>query len=166
MVQLSDLVPGGAHTYSKGNDQFSSNVPELIVYGSGSHIFDDTGKEYIDCAMGLTSVSVGHGNAEIVDAVYKTISKGTNFSRPALLELEAAQYFLDEVAHAHDMVKFTKNGSSATTAAVKLARAYTNKEEVLIPKGFPFFSYDDWFITSNELQTRYSGLHKEFNKAL
>ena len=58
-----------------------------------------------------------------------------------------AQY-LDEVAHAHDMVKFTKNGSSATTAAVKLARAYTNKEEVLIPKGFPFFSYDDWFITS------------------
>jgi glutamate-1-semialdehyde 2,1-aminomutase len=67
-----------------------------------------------------------------------------NFQRPAALELEAAQTFLDAVGT--DMVKFAKHGSSVTTAAVKLARAYTGRRKVAIVKEQPFFSFDDWFI--------------------
>jgi glutamate-1-semialdehyde 2,1-aminomutase len=48
------------------------------------------------------------------------------------------------------MIKFAKNGSSVTTAAVKLARAYTGRDLILVPEGHPFYSYDDWFIGSTE----------------
>lgn len=144
--KFNSLIPGGAHTYSKGHDQFPANAPAAIVSGSGAWVFDDVGQKFIDCAMGLTSVSIGHGNEHVARAVYDAALNGTNFSKPAVLELVAAEFFLENVAPHHDMVKFTKNGSTATTAALKLARAYTGREKVLVPKEFPFFSYDDWFI--------------------
>ena len=144
--RLNAVIPGGAHTYSKGHDQFPINSPALIKYGKGAWLFDEENNEYLDCAMGLTSVSIGHGDDEIATAVYNAALLGANYSKPALLELEAAEFFLSNVAPQHDMVKFTKNGSTATTAALKLARAFTGREKVLVPAQFPFFSYDDWFI--------------------
>ena len=71
---------------------------------------------------------------------------GTNFTRPSPLELECAEAFLDLVVDGAEMVKFTKDGSTATTAALKLARAYTGRDLVAICAEHPFFSYDDWFI--------------------
>ena len=56
-----------------------------------------------------------------------------------------AKEFLDLVPK-HQMIKFTKNGSTATSAAVKLARAKTNRKYIAFPSDQPFFSYDDWFI--------------------
>lgn len=144
--RLNAVIPGGAHTYSKGHDQFPINSPTVIKHGEGAWIFDEENRKYLDCAMGLTSVSIGHGDSEIAGAVYNAALLGTNYSKPAMIELEAAEFFLSNVAPHHDMVKFTKNGSTATTAALKLARAYTGREKVLVPAQFPFFSYDDWFI--------------------
>ena len=144
--KINDLIPGGAHTYSKGHDQFPDNAPALIQRGSGAWVYDENGDRYLDCAMGLTSVSLGHGDKEVAEAVYQAALDGTNYSKPAMLELIAAEFFLKNVAPHHDMVKFTKNGSTATTAAIKLARAATGREKVLVPEQFPFFSYDDWFI--------------------
>lgn len=144
--RLNSVIPGGAHTYSKGHDQFPENAPSLIEFGEGAWVFDENGNKFVDCAMGLTSVSLGHGDKEVARAVYESALRGTNYSKPALMELKAAEYFLAQVAPQHDMVKFTKNGSTAVTAALKLARAYTGREKVLVPKEFPFFSYDDWFI--------------------
>ena len=144
---IHDLVPGGAHTYSKGDDQFPINAPAAISHGKGAHVWDLDGNEYIDCSMGLTSVSIGHGYEPIVQAVCDAASKGTNFQRPAAIELDAAKLFLDTV-QSGDMVKFAKNGSSVTTAAVKLARAYTGKQRVALCREHNFFSYDDWFIVT------------------
>lgn len=144
--RLNSVIPGGAHTYSKGHDQFPENAPSLIEFGEGAWVFDENGNKFVDCAMGLTSVSLGHGDKEVAKAVYESALRGTNYSKPAAMELKAAEYFLAQVVPHHDMVKFTKNGSTATTAALKLARAYTGREKVLVPKEFPFFSYDDWFI--------------------
>ena len=70
---------------------------------------------------------------------------GTNFARPAAIELEAAEAFVDLIDSA-DMVKFAKNGSDATTAAVRLARAATGRDGVIVCADQPFFSTDDWFI--------------------
>jgi glutamate-1-semialdehyde 2,1-aminomutase len=143
---LIDLVPGGCHTYSKGPDQFPSNAPGTILKGRGARILGCDERWYIDWGMGLTSVSLGHGHPEVCAAVTAAIADGVNFIRPAELERTAALKFLATVARPDHMVKFCKNGSVATTAAVKLARGLTGRRLVAIPAEHPFFSYDDWFI--------------------
>ncbi len=145
--QVHDLIPGGAHTYSKGDDQFPLNAPAAIVRGKGARVWDLDGNEFVDCSMGLTSVSIGHGYEPVVRAVCEAAAQGVNFQRPAALELEAARRFLDTV-QSGDMVKFAKNGSTVNTAAVKLARAYTGRKRVALCREHNFFSYDDWFIAT------------------
>ena len=145
--RIQELIPGGAHTYSKGDDQFPLNAPGAIVRGKGAHVWDLDGNEYIDCSMGLTSVCIGHGYEPVAQAVCDAAFQGTNFQRPAAIELEAARIFLETV-QSGDMVKFAKNGSTVTTAAVKLARAYTGRNRIAIAREHNFFSYDDWFIVT------------------
>jgi glutamate-1-semialdehyde 2,1-aminomutase len=145
--RIHDRIPGGAHTYSKGDDQFPVNAPAAITHGKGAHVWDLDGNEFIDCSMGLTSVCIGHGYEPVAQAVCDAAHKGTNFQRPASIELEAAEIFLDTV-QSGDMVKFAKNGSTVTTAAVKLARAYTKRNRVAIAREHNFFSFDDWFIST------------------
>ena len=146
-ADIHDYIPGGAHTYSKGDDQFPINSPSAITHGKGARVWDVDGNEFIDCSMGLTSVSIGHGYEPVAEAVSKEAFLGTNFQRPAYIELEAAKVFLDTV-ESGDMVKFAKNGSNVTTAAVKLARAFTGRNKVAIAKEHNFFSFDDWFIST------------------
>jgi glutamate-1-semialdehyde 2,1-aminomutase len=148
-INLHELIPGGAHTYSKGDDQFPSNAPSYVISGKGSHVLCSDNQTYLDCGMGLASVSLGHANDAINSFVVDSIGNGLNFSRPSILEFTVATKFLSLVKN-HDMIKFAKNGSTVTTAAVKLARAYTGKEIVLVPKGHPFYSYDDWYIGSTD----------------
>ena len=145
--RIHDRIPGGAHTYTKGDDQFPVNAPAAITHGEGSHVWDLDGNEFIDCSMGLTSVCIGHGYEPVAQAVCDAAHRGTNFQRPASIELEAAEIFLDTV-QSGDMVKFAKNGSTVTTAAVKLARAYTKRNRVAIAREHNFFSFDDWFIST------------------
>jgi len=144
---IHDLIPGGAHTYSKGDDQFPQLAPAAIAYGKGSHVWDVDNNEFLDCSMGLTSVSLGHAYEPVLDAVKKELEKGVNFQRPSVIEKQMAERFLSLVPQ-HDMIKFAKNGSIVTTAAVKLARAFTGRKLVAFPGDHPFYSYDDWFIGS------------------
>jgi glutamate-1-semialdehyde 2,1-aminomutase len=146
-TDINNLIPGGSHTYSKGDDQFPVNAPAAITRGIGARVWDLDGNEYIDCSMGLTSVCIGHGYEPVARAVAEAAFLGTNFQRPASIELEAARVFLETV-QSGDMVKFAKNGSTVLTAAVKLARAFTGRNRVAIPREHPFFSYDDWFIAT------------------
>lgn len=139
------IIPGGAHTYAKGDDQYPENAPGFIVRGAGSHVWDVDGNEFIEYGMGLRSVTLGHGYAPVVEAAYQAMQQGTNFVRPSLLEVELAEKMLSLIP-AGEMVKFAKNGSDVTTAAVKLARAFTGRDRVAICADHPFFSVDDWFI--------------------
>ncbi len=148
---IHDLIPGGAHTYSKGDDQFPILSPAAITHGKGSHVWDEDGNEYIECLGGLASISLGHAYEPVIDRVAQELKKGNNFSRPAIIEKEIAERFLDLVK-THDMIKFAKNGSVVTTAAVKLARAYTGRKLVARPVEHPFYSYDDWFIGSTSMK--------------
>jgi glutamate-1-semialdehyde aminotransferase len=143
--KIHQLIPGGSHTYSKGDDQFPSNAPSGITKGKGAWLWDLEGKKFLDCSMGLGSVTLGHAYSDIIKAVKKQLDLGVNFQRPSMLELLAAEKFLSLIPN-HDMVKFAKNGSAVTTAAVKLARAYTGRDIVAFPGDHPFYSYDDWFI--------------------
>ncbi|MCD9198978.1 glutamate-1-semialdehyde 2,1-aminomutase [Aeromicrobium wangtongii] len=142
--RLHQLVPGGAHTYARGSDQYPEGMAPILTGGSGARVWDVDGREYVEYGMGLRSVTLGHGYRPVVEAVTAAIGRGTSFSRPTTLELEAAETFLRLVPTA-DMVKFAKNGSDTTTAAVRLARAATGRERIAVCDQ-PFFSVDDWFI--------------------
>lgn len=143
--RIHNLIPGGAHTYSKGDDQFPARAPAAISHGAGCHVWDIDGNKFLDCSMGLTSVSLGHAYKPVLERVKAELDRGVNFQRPSIIEMEMAEKFLSLVPQ-HDMIKFAKNGSTATTAAVKLARAATGRKLVAFPSDQPFFSFDDWFI--------------------
>ena len=143
--KIHELIPGGAHTYSKGDDQFPENAPAAISHGEGAYVWDIDGNKYLDCSMGLSSVSLGHAYKPVLEAVIQELQKGVNFQRPSYIEKEIAEIFLNLVPQ-HNRIKFSKNGSTVTTAAVKLARAHTGRKLVAVPSDHPFYSYDDWFI--------------------
>jgi glutamate-1-semialdehyde 2,1-aminomutase len=139
------IIPGGSHTYAKGDDQFPESPPIYITHGKGSHVWDVEGNEYIEYAMGLRAVTLGHVFEPVVEAVARQIRLGSNFNRPSPIELECADKLLELVPGA-EMVKFAKNGSDANDAAIKLARAYTGRDLIAICRDHPIFSFGDWFI--------------------
>ena len=150
---IHDLIPGGAHTYSKGDDQFPINSPAAITHGKGPYVWDLDGNKYFDALMGLTSVSLGHAYEPVLERVREELLKGSNFSRPSVIEREIAERFLSLIPQ-HDMIKFAKNGSVVTTAAIKLARAATGRSIVARTAEHPFYSYDDWFIGSQTMNIK------------
>jgi glutamate-1-semialdehyde 2,1-aminomutase len=147
---LRRLVPGGAHTYAKGDDQYPEHLAPVLVRGFGCHVWDADGNSYIEYGMGLRSVTLGHADERVIGPVRDELSLGTNFTRPTELEFRTAEDFLDLVSTA-DMVKFAKNGSDATTAAIRLARAATGRDLIAICGDQPFFSIDDWFIGTTHM---------------
>ena len=161
--RLQRVIPGGAHTYSKGSDQFPSNSPQIFERGKGVYLFDPNGEKFLDFGMGLRSVLIGYAEEQIDNRAIEYLKKGMNLTRPSMIELEAAELMTDLIPAA-DMVKFTKNGSTAVTAAVKLARAYTGRKKIAICADHPFFSYDDWFIGTTPMSKGVLEEHSEFTK--
>lgn len=143
--RFHSLIPGGSHTYAKGDDQYPAHMLPYVARGEGCRMWDADGNEFIEWGMGLRSVTLGHAYPPVVEAAQRAMLDGTNFIRPSLMELEAAEAFLDIIQGA-EMVKFSKDGSSATSGAVRVSRAYTGRDLVAISANHPFFSVDDWFI--------------------
>lgn len=148
--RLLKVIPGGAHTYSRGFDQYPVNAPQILASGKGAYVSDPDGKRYLDYGMALRAVNLGYAEDAIDTAAFAEIRNGNNLTRPSTIELEAAE-LLVSLIDSVDMVKFTKNGSTAVSAAVKLARAHTGRELVARCADHPFFSFDDWFIGSTPL---------------
>ncbi|MGH8628714.1 MAG: glutamate-1-semialdehyde 2,1-aminomutase [Gammaproteobacteria bacterium] len=144
------VIPGGAHTYAKGDDQYPELAPGFIVRGKGCRVWDVDGNEFIEYGMGLRSVTLGHAYEPVLQAAWRQMQLGSNFNRPAAIELECAEKLLSLMPNA-EMVKFAKNGSDVNSAAVKLARAYTGRDMVAICAEHAFFSVDDWFIGSTAM---------------
>ena len=143
------MIFGGAHTYSKGDDQFPRLATAAIGRGKNGHVWDVDGNGYVDCSLGLGSVSLGHAY-EPVSGRWRSFGTGRQFQRPSPLEFEVGRAFL-ALCPGMDRIKFAKNGSNITTAAVKLARAFTRRPRVAIPASHPFFSFDDWFIGTTQI---------------
>lgn len=144
------LIPGGCHTYAKGDDQYPVLAPGFIARGSGCHVWDVDGNRYIEYGMGNRAVGLGHAWPEVVAAARECMTHGANFTRPAAIEVECAEQFLELIDSA-EMVKFCKDGSDATSAAMRLARAWTGRDLVAICTDHPFFSTDDWFIGTTQV---------------
>ncbi len=159
-ARLHEIIPGGAHTYARGSDQFPEAMTPILATGRGARVIDVDGNWLVEYGMGLRAVTLGHGYEPVVKRVCEAAAAGVNFSRPSIWELEAAEEFLRQVPGA-DMVKFAKNGSDVTTAAIKLARAATGRDLVAICGTQPFFSTDDWFIGSTQMNAGIPAPHRE-----
>jgi glutamate-1-semialdehyde 2,1-aminomutase len=154
--RLHELIPGGAHTYAKGDDQYPEGLAPVISHGRGARVWDVDGNSYLEYGSGLRSVSLGHAHPRVSEAARREIDRGANFVRPSVVELAAAERFLATVSTA-EMVKFAKNGSDVTTAAVRLARAATGRPLIAICGDHPFFSTDDWFIGTTPMSAGIPG---------
>ena len=101
---LQKYIPGGAHTYSRGFDQFSKNAPEIFLKGKGAYLYDLNKQKFLDYGMGLRSVSIGYSEERINKAAKKQIDNGMNLTRPSLIELKAAKKFVETIKSRHGQI--------------------------------------------------------------
>jgi len=149
-----NVIPLASQTFSKSITQFPQGVsPLFIERGQGCRVWDVDGNEYIDFMNALLSVTLGYNDADVTQAVQKQIENGVSFSLPHRLETEVAEMIV-ELFPCAEMVRFGKNGTDATSAAIRLARAYTDREHVAV---CGYHGWQDWYIGST---TRNLGVPK------
>lgn len=143
LEQARGTIPLGAQTFSKSVTQFPFGVsPYFAERAQGARVWDVDGNEYIDFINALAAVTLGHAHPKIIEAVSRQIRDGTIYSLSHRLEYEVAELIVDMVPCA-DMVRFGKNGSDATAGAVRLARAYTGRDRVIV---CGYHGWQDWYI--------------------
>ncbi len=144
-VKAEEIIPGCSQTASKGPSQFVQGVsPVFLERGEGSHVWDVDGNEYIDYAMALGPIILGHNYPRVTSFVEKILDKGTTFSLPHRLEVELAEVLCDIVPGA-EMVRYGKNGSDVTSGAVRVARAFTGREKIACSG---YHGWQDWYIAT------------------
>ena len=159
LSRAAKVIPSCTQTFSKGPTQFVQGVaPIYLERGSGSHVWDVDGNEYIDYVLGLGCVILGYAYPRVNEAITRQLEKGIAFTLMHPLEVEVAELIVKHNLSA-EMVRFGKNGSDATTGAVRIARAYTGREKVACAG---YHGWHDWFIVST---TRNLGVPK-FNREL
>jgi glutamate-1-semialdehyde 2,1-aminomutase len=138
-------IPLGSQTFSKSRTQYPLGVsPYFIVRGSGSHVWDLDGNEYVDYISSLASITLGHGDPDVKAAVSEQLESGVIFSLPHPIEAEVAELICEMVPCA-ELVRFGKNGSDATAGAIRVARAYTERDRVAV---CGYHGWQDWYIGS------------------
>ena len=137
------LIPGGSQTFSKGPTQFVQGAsPGFLARGQGCRVWDVDGNDYLDTAMALGSVILGYAHPKVDEAVSAQMKDGVNFSLPHPLEVDLSER-LSRIIPCAEMVRFAKNGSDATSGAVRLARAFTGREKIAC---CGYHGWQDWYI--------------------
>lgn len=141
------VTPLGAQTYSKSSRYYpEGNAPAFIEKGDGCYVYDVDGNQFIDFVCGLGPITIGYNNQKVNEAVKNQIDKGITFSLQSPVEVELAEKLIDIVPCA-EMVRFVKNGGDATTAAIRLARAFTGRDIVVLSG---YHGMHDWSIGTTE----------------
>jgi glutamate-1-semialdehyde 2,1-aminomutase len=154
-----NIIPSGGQTYSKGVSQFTDGIaPKYLDSGKGAYAVDVDGNKYIDYVMACQPLILGYSDPDVNKAITKQLNKGSTFSLHNKLEIDVAKLLIDLVPSA-EMVRFGKNGADATTIAIRLARAFTKKDEIAF---CGYHGWHDWFIATTDLN---SGIPK-FNNHL
>jgi glutamate-1-semialdehyde 2,1-aminomutase len=139
------VIPLGSQTFSKSRTQYPVGVsPFFASKGSGSYLWDVDGNKYVDLVASLAAVTLGYGDPEINKAVKKQLKKGVSLSLSSKLETVVAEKIIDLVPSA-EMVRFAKNGSDATSAAVRIARYFTGRDHII---SIGYHGWHDWYIGS------------------
>ena len=154
-------VPLGSQTFSKSHIQFPNGATPLFFdRAQGVNIIDPDGNHYIDYVLGLLPITLGYCDPDVDQAVIKQIMKGSIFSLPSILEMELSEKLVELIPSA-EMVRFGKNGSDVTSAAVRLARAYTSRELIAVAG---YHGWQDWYIGSTTRDLGVPQVVKELTK--
>lgn len=141
--RAAGLIPAHTQTLAKGSTQFIKGVaPQYLQRGQGSHVWDVDGNEYIDYNMGVGPISLGYGYERVSQAIRQQLADGITFSLVHPLEVETAELLREIIPNA-ESVRFSKTGAEVTSAAVRLARAYTGRDKVLC---CGYHGWHDWHI--------------------
>ncbi len=145
-ARAQGLVPAGTQTLSKGPTQWVRGfAPKYLAKGRGSHVWDVDGNEFIDYPLGLGPVTLGHGHPEVVAAAAAALADGNALSLMHPLEVTLAERLrpLIPCARGDGMIRFGKNGSDATAACVRAARAKTGRTAIA---RHGYHGWQDWAI--------------------
>lgn len=138
-------IPLASQTFSKSLVQYPKGVsPFFIEKGIGSKVWDIDGNEFVDFVNSLAAVTLGYCDVDVDRAVQDQMQNGVTFSLPHKLEVELAEKIIDIIPCA-EKVRFAKNGTDATSACIRIARAYSNKEHIAV---CGYHGWQDWFIGS------------------
>ena len=160
LKKAKNLIPALSQTFSKAPYSYvEGEYPNYLESGSGSHVIDVDGNEYIDYVLALGPIILGYRYRAVDNAIKKQLQNGISFSIPHRLEVEVSEQISKMIPSA-EMVKFTKTGSDAGTAAIRAARAITKKDKILYCGSGGV--WHDWFTT---LTSRNEGIPK-FNRNL
>ncbi|MGZ8269002.1 MAG: aminotransferase class III-fold pyridoxal phosphate-dependent enzyme, partial [Burkholderiales bacterium] len=137
------VIPLGSQTFSKSRIVYPANAaPLFLSHGKGSHAWDVDGNEYVDFVNGLLPVILGYDDPDVIEAVTAQLKRGVTFSLATELEVELAE-LLSEIIPCAEMVRFGKNGSDATSGAIRVARAHTGRDRVAV---CGYHGWQDWYI--------------------
>lgn len=129
--RAAHVLAGGPGTFSKAACRYPAGlVPEALVRGGGAYVYGTNGHRYLDLVAALGAVLLGHAHPTVNTAAMAQMAQGTSFSMLHPLEVEVAELLCD-VVPCFDMVRFCRNGTDATNAAVRLARAITGRHHVI-----------------------------------
>jgi glutamate-1-semialdehyde aminotransferase/spore coat polysaccharide biosynthesis protein SpsF (cytidylyltransferase family) len=143
LERATRTIPLGSQTFSKSKTQYPRGVsPFFIQRGSGCHVWDVDGNEYVDFINGLAAITLGYNDSDITAAVSEQLKEGVIFSLPHPIEMQVAEK-LAELVPSAEMVRFGKNGSDATSGAIRVARAFTGRDHVAV---CGYHGWQDWYI--------------------
>lgn len=141
------VSPLAAQTFSKSYRYFCRGIaPSYMDHGEGCYIYDVDGNKFVDYMCALGPITVGYNEPLVNEAVMKQVRKFASGSLQSELEVELAEK-LCEIIPCAEMVRFVKNGGDATTSAIRLARAYTGRDIVLMSG---YHGMHDWSIGASE----------------
>jgi len=139
------VIPLGSQTFSKSHRQYPKNsAPLFLNRGLGGRVWDVDGNEYVDLVNGLLPVILGYQDKDVNHAIQQQLELGISFSLGTELEVQLAERLIDIIPCA-EMVRFGKNGSDVTSAAIRLARAYTKHDRVAV---CGYHGWHDWYVGS------------------
>lgn len=151
LERAGKIIPRASQTLSKSPDQFVQGVsPYAILEGKGCEVWDVDGNRYIDLVSSLGAIILGYQHPLIEQSIRNQRKKGTIFSLPGDLEVELAEKIIALIPYV-EMVRFGLNGSDATTAAVRVARAYTGRDHIA---KCGYHGWPDWTIATNPLRNK------------
>lgn len=143
LTKALDIIPIASQTFSKSHLQYpKDHAPLFIDRGQGARVWDIDGNSYIDMVNGLMSITLGYNDPDVNSAVMKQLSRGITFSHASELEYELAEMLVDIIPCA-DMVRYGKTGTDATSACIRLSRAYTGRDKIL---ACGYHGWQDWYI--------------------
>ena len=154
LKKARDLIPACTQTFSKGPSQFVQGIaPNFVSRAEGCKIWDVDGNEFIDYTMALGPMVLGYNYPIVNEAIISQLKEGTTFTLPHKIEVELAELLVNIIPCA-EMVRYGKNGSDVTSAAVRAARAYTGREKIAC---CGYHGWQDWYIGTT---TRNKGVPK------